>query len=534
MEHTAPLPQWTMFAILAAQGGFYILAVWLIGRKRGATADSYLTGGRDIGHGMINASIVATWIWAATLMISSWTGYQYGYIGPWWYAFGAVIPLPIMAYLGRQIKNVMPNVRSYPEFMRFRLDRKNHILHSTIAIIVSFWVTLMIVTGGAVMGVAFTGAPFWAIAVMMVLIFVSYSSIAGLWANIFADTIMTVIMYICLIIVAVGIFVTVGPTAMYEGLVNVVENKPNLQPALDEAGRASQYDSLNWLNTAGLGFLIVNVIGNLGAVLCNQTYWGRVIASENSDTVFKSFFTAAFCWWPIPLATATALGVGALAMGLTVGETYTVGDASITFSEAAAVGPTMVFVTLGYAGLACFVIAVGGATVSTGAGEILAVVTVFVNDFVKGYIKTDATDKQILLLSRISLFVCAGLVVAVVIYWRAIGFGFAGMYKAMGIAFSSAVIPLIMSAFWRKTNRDAVFWGTIIGSACGIGYWMSTDMDLLWGVVYSNVIVMGVSAIIAIPWTLIKPQPFDFGEMKETGFKLDGPETIAAAGVADD
>ncbi|MDX9861566.1 MAG: hypothetical protein RBS99_11695, partial [Rhodospirillales bacterium] len=331
-----------MFAILAAQGGIYILAVWLIGRARGATAESYLTGGRDIGHGMINASIIATWIWAATLMISAWTGYTYGFIGPWWYALGAVIPLPIMAYLGRQIKRIAPNVRSYPEFIRFRLDKKNHLLHSLIAIIVSFWVVLMIVTGGAVMGVTFTGAPFWAIALTMVVIFVSYSSIAGLWANIFADTIMTLVMYVCLIFIAIGVFVVVGPSAIYDGVVNVIQNKPVLQPALGEAERASQYDGLNWLNAAGLGFLVVNTIGNLGAVLCNQTYWGRVIASDNPKTVFRSFMTAAFCWWPIPLATGTALGVGALALGLTVGETYTVGNASILFSEAEAVAPTMV------------------------------------------------------------------------------------------------------------------------------------------------------------------------------------------------
>ena len=383
MEHTAPLPEWTMFAILAAQGGIYIFAVWMIGRKRGATAESYLTGGRDIGHGMINASIIATWIWAATLMISAWTGYSYGFIGPWWYALGAVIPLPIMAFLGRQIKRVAPMVRSYPEFIRFRLDRKNHLLHSFIAIVVSFWVVLMIVTGGAVMGVTFTGASFFWIAVTMVLIFISYSSIAGLWANIFADTIMTLVMYVCLIVIAVGVFVAIGPTAIYEGVANVIQNKPILQPALDEAARASQYDGLNWLNTAGLGFLVVNTIGNLGAVLCNQTYWGRVIASEDDKTVFRSFMSAALCWWPIPLATGTALGVGALALGLTVGETYSFGDIPILFSEASAVAPTMVFITLGYAGLACFVIAVGGATVSTGAGEILAVVTVWVNDIFK-------------------------------------------------------------------------------------------------------------------------------------------------------
>ena len=192
------------------------------------------------------------------------------------------------------------------------------------------------------------------------------------------------------------------------------------------------------------------------------------------------------------------------ALGLTVGETYTVGNASILFSEAEAVAPTMVFLTLGYVGLAAFVIAVGGATVSTGAGEILAVVTVAVNDIVKGHLKKDATDRQMLLLSRVGLFFIAGLVVAVVIYWRAIGFGFAGMYQAMGIAFSSAVIPLIMATFWTKTNRNAVFWATIVGSICGTTYWIHTDMDLLWGVVASNIIVMAVSALIAIPWTLIQ------------------------------
>ncbi len=242
------------------------------------------------------------------------------------------------------------------------------------------------------------------------------------------------------------------------------------------------------------------------------------------ETVFKSFISAAFCWWPIPLATGTALGVGALALGLTVGDTYFFGDVPILFSEAEAVAPTMVFITLGYAGLAGFVIAVGGATVSTGAGEILAVVTVWVNDIFKGYLKKDATDRQVLLLSRISLMAVAALVVGVVIYWRWIGFGFAGMYQAMGIAFSSAVIPLIMACFWRSTNRDGVFWGTIIGSVCGLGYWLHTDMDLLMGVVYSNVIVMAVSALIAIPWTLARPQHFDYGGMENAGFTV-GEET---------
>ena len=110
--------------------------------------------------------------------------------------------------------------------------------------------------------------------------------------------------------------------------------------------------------------------------------------------------TAAFCWWPIPFATATALGVGGLSMGLSVGESYTSPTGvAMLFTEAEAIAPMTAFVVLGYLGLIMFVVAVGGATISTGAGEILAVVTVIVNDLYRGYVNPNASDQKVLGLS---------------------------------------------------------------------------------------------------------------------------------------
>ncbi len=521
MEHTAPLPEWSMYVILAAQGIIYTIAVVIIAKAKGRSAEAFLSGGRDIGHGMINASIVATWIWAATLMISSWTGFSYGFTGPWWYAAGATIPLPCMAYIGKQIKIIMPKATSYPEFVLFRSDKKNHLLHSIITIIVCLWVTLMIITGGGVMLHAFTGAPFWIIAVLMTIIFISYISFAGLWASIFADTVMCLVMYACLLIIVWTVVLKIGPSAIYEGLINIINTKPNLQPGAPIEVLEAQWDPLNWFNTAGLGFLIVNTIGNLGAVLCNQTYWSRMTGSKDPYIAWRSFMTAAFCWWPIPFATATALGVGGLSMGLTVGETYTSPTGvGMLFTEPTAIAPMTAFVVLGYLGLIMFVVAVGGATISTGAGEILAVVTVLVNDLYRGYINPKASDAKVLSLSRIFLVVTGIGLLAIVIYWRAIGFTFSGMYQAMGVAFSSAVIPIWMFCFYKNTNKNGAFWATIIGGIIGILYWvLVADMDLLWGVVWANLIVMGVSAVILIPWTMIAPQPFDFKSMKDKGFE---------------
>ncbi|HCX05068.1 MAG TPA: hypothetical protein DHM42_11365, partial [Clostridiales bacterium] len=464
----------------------------------------------------------------------SYTGYQWGFVGPWWYALGATIPLPIMAYMGRQIKTLMPKATSYPEFVRFRTDKKNHLLHSIITIIVCFWVTLMIITGGGVMGVSFTGAPFWAIALIMVVIFVSYVSLAGLWASIFADTIMSLVMYACIMIICWTVVIKIGPSAIYDGLVQVIQNKPHLATDMPLEAAKYQWDPLNWLNARGLGFLIVNTIGNLGAVLCNQTYWSRVTGARDPQIVFRSFMTAAFCWWPIPFATATALGVTGLSMHLQVGEMYYWGEHGMMFTESSAVAPMAAFLVLGFLGLALFVIAVGGATISTGAGEIMAVVTVVINDIYKGYINPDAKDKQLLFQSRLWLYITAAVLLGIVIWWRIIGFSFSGMYEAMGVAFSSAVVPLIMMVFWKKTNYSGVFWGTIIGALCGIYYWVVvTNFDMLWGVVWGNIIVMSVSAVIAIPWTLIKPQPFDYSTLKDAGFEYESVEEMLIVGESE-
>ena len=328
---------------------------------------------------------------------------------------------------------------------------------------------------------------------------------------------MSLMLYVCITTLAVAVIIKVGPSEIWAGLMDVAGAKPVLQPGLTVAEYKSQWDGLNWLNPAGLGFLIVNTVGNLGAVLCNQTYWSRVTGARDPQTVFKSFMTAALCWWPIPLATGTALGVAALSKGLVVGETYTYGSTAMLFTEAEAVAPMMAFLVLGFVGLTIFILAVGSATVSTGAGEILAVATVFVNDIFRGHISPRAKDKTLLIASRVSIFVIAATLLTVVLFFRHIGFSFAGMYQAMGIAFSSAVIPVIMGCFVRTTNRNGAFWAAIIGSMCGIAYWTSTGADLLWGVVWGNVIVLSVSALIAVPWTILRPQPFDYSSLKDAG-----------------
>jgi Na+/proline symporter len=211
---------------------------------------------------------------------------------------------------------------------------------------------------------------------------------------------------------------------------------------------------------------------------------------------------------------ATSRGVLGNAWHVVVGETYTAvgGVGSIYFQEAEAVAPVTAFVLLGYLGLVAFFTAVSAATVSTGSHELMSAATNWTNDLYRYYIKPKATAKELLMMTRLSLVGLAGANLAITILWRWLGFTFAAMYNAMGIAFSSAVIPLCLAVWWKKANNDGLFWGTVIGAILGIAYWTWSGFDLGWPCVWANIIVMGVS-LIAIPWSWAKPANFDYTQM---------------------
>src|SRR3546814_8287432 len=64
--------------------GFYGLTFLLsltIGKKK-ENVDGYMVSNNAIGFGLSAASMIATWIWAASFYASATSGYRYGLSGP--------------------------------------------------------------------------------------------------------------------------------------------------------------------------------------------------------------------------------------------------------------------------------------------------------------------------------------------------------------------------------------------------------------------------------------------------------------------
>ena len=114
------------------------------------------------------------------------------------------------------------------------------------------------------------------------------------------------------------------------------------------------------------------------------------------------------------------------------------------------------------------------ATISSSDSYLLIAASAFAKNIYQGIIKKDATDKKIMLITRITLLVIA--LIAIVIAWdeKSVIFTFVSFAWA---GFGATFGPLILfSLFWKRINRT----GAIAGMIGGAG------MVFLWKLVISN------------------------------------------------
>jgi len=500
------LPLWFGFFIVVFFGLIYTLITkWVADRerkRRSLTAEEFTTAGRNLGWGLINASIVASWTWAATIMMSSRTGYLYGISGPFWYAAGATIQILLFAILAMHLKKKAPYAHSWTEFIKARFDTKTHKLMVVFAIMTNIIVTTMIVLGGAIALHELTGMNLYLAAFLVPLAFTIYTYIGGLKGSIITDYLQAVGIYVVLIILAVAAYTKFGISNIYQGLQTIPADRQMLTMA----------------SISGLMFGIINTVGNFGTVFVDQTYWHRGIAASKK-VVGKAFLTGGLCWFAIPFGIATALGVTGAALNVQV-------------SAPDAIAPATAAVVLGDVGGMLFLFMLFMAILSTGDSALNAVATIAATDVYKEYLNPNADDKTILKFSRTVALVFGIFVGILAICLFKTGIGLGWVYMAMGIFVSSAVIPITLGILWNRTTTAGAFWGTFIGMLSGIASWMVTA-KLLYGeisvstlgelepMLAGNLAVFSVSAAICIGHSLIAGRPIDFSTISRKILPFD-------------
>lgn len=482
---------------------------WL-GTKK--TFEWFYTAGRNVKSGLIAASVVSSWTWAATLLQSSSVAYQFGISGPFWYAAGASIQILLFAILAIEMKRKAPSSHTFPEIIYHRFKKNAHIIFLFFGLMTNTIVTAMLILGGAAVVSSLTGINVYVAAFLMPIGVIIYTFFGGLKATFFAEYLNSAFIFGVILVFVSAIYFTNHEIGGIAGLYHKLTNAAFVKPVEGNSGGAF----LTIASSGALIFGIINIVGNFGTVFVDQAYWQKAIAGRPRAAV-KGFLIGGLAWFAIPFTLATTLGLSAVATGMSL---------SPQEISNGLVAPSAASHLLGDIGAILLLSILFTAVTSAGSAELVAVSSLVTYDIYRTYSKPSSTGRELMRISRITILTFGmgmGVLVSILLQ---IGASLQYVYLAMGVLIGPAVVPITLSVIWKGANRRAITAGALVGLLGGVICWITTA-GLLYGTIsisstgqsipllVGNIMSISISGAISVVGSLLKPEEFNFSVMKQ-------------------
>ena len=445
----------------------YMAIVIIIGiafaKKANKNTDSYFLGGRTLGPWVTAMSAEASDMSGWLLMGLPGVAYWCGIADAAWTAIGLALGTYVNWLItSKRLRRYSEkaNAITLPEFFSNRFHEKSKIIMTVAALFILIFFTVYaascLVTCGKLFSTlfGFDYVPMMIAGAVFVLI---YTIIGGFLAESASDFMQAIVMVIALIVIVVTGTVAAG------GLDAVVDNAKSIPGFLEFFGIANPVTDANGVQQSLNGQPLFGEAGTYGVLsVVSCLAWGlgyfgmpqvllRFMAIR-SEKELKSSRRIATVWCLISLVIAVFIGV----IGRVLYPT-----ALTTSSEA-----ENVFILLATnllpAVLAGLVMAgILAATISSSDSYLLIAASAFSKNIFQGLIHKKASDKQVLVISRITLLAITGVAIIIAldensVIFNIVSFAWAGFGATFG--------PLmLMSLFWKRINR----WGAIAGMIGG-------------------------------------------------------------------
>lgn len=541
------LDEWVGWFVVLGFG--FLFSLFTVGIVRGApslfgleeTSEWFNTAGRKTGVGITAAVIVSQWTWAATLLQSSNVAWKYGVSGPYWYASGATIQIILFSMLAIELKRKAPNAHTFLEIIKVRWGKPTHKVFMVFAFLANIIVTAMLLLGGSAVVNSLTGMSVEAACFLIPIGVMFYTLAGGLKATFMASYVHAMLIYIFLLIFIFEIYVGNDELGSASAVYNKLKDASTANKALGFLDGNKDDSYVTMASSGGLIFGIINVVGNFGTVFVDQSYWQSAIAAKPSATV-KGFIVGGMCWFAIPFAMATSLGLANLALNIQM---------SIDDAGAGLVPPFTAVKLFDKAGAWMILIQLFMAVTSTGSAELIAVSSLVTYDIYQTYINEDASGEDLLWVSRVAVVVFGLFMGVLGIILDALNLNLGWVYLAMGVIIGSAVIPVSCVLMSSKVTGQAAISGAVGGLFLGVLTWIlvangesgEVTVDSLGGdypMLFGNIVSILSSGLICGAVTAYAPEDYDFegtrnikivdgGEVKYADESETDPEKLSAA-----
>lgn len=456
----------------------------LYAKRANKNSEEYFLGGRSLGPWVTamsaEASDMSGWLLMGLPGVAYWCGLADAAWTAIGLAVGTYINWLIVSKRLRRYSVRANNSITLPEFFsnRFRENKKTIMLIAGAFILIFFTVyaSSCFVTCGKLFSALF-GAPYVTMMIVGAAFVLLYTLLGGFLAESVSDFMQAIIMIIALTVIVIIATINAG------GIGAVLANAKEIPGFLEFFGLATPTLGENGQQLVEAGKPLFGPASEYGILtVCSMFAWGlgyfgmpqvllRFMAIRKEEELTRSRRIATV-WVVISLTVAVFIGI--------------VGRQLFPVEHLTKSAAENIFITLATSSLpailAGFVMAgILAATISSSDSYLLIAASAFSKNIFQGIFKKNATDKQVMTVSRITLLVLAavGIIIALdenSVIFQIVSFAWAGFGATFG--------PLmIFSLFWKRINKP----GAIAGMLGGAG------MVFLWKLVISN--LGGVFAI---------------------------------------
>ena len=471
-------------ALMATLGTLVIFTGFglLQARHREITLEDYMVSRNRIGTGAALATIVASAMGAWILFSPPEIGATSGLAGIVGYCLGQATPSAMFAVMGPRIRFLMPRGHSLNEYVLHRFGNAMYLLTLGIIVFYMFVYLTAELTAIAKAVELMAGVPLWLTALLVITAVFVYTTVGGLAATIFTDTIQfAVIVPLLLLSFAIAI-AALGGLGM--AISPVAEAAPQL---------------LTLANGPGIKFGATLVIAVIAAEMFNQANWQRIYACKNDVVVRRSFLGSFLFILPI-LFISGLLGILAMHFGFN--------DDRAFFSLIQALGLP------GWVSIAVLVLAL--ALVMSSLDTLLnGIASVFTIDLLRLF--PTMRSSGILRAAR-GLTIALGIPVVLI---AAQGYNVLYLFLLADLVCAGALFPVLFGLYSRRLTGAIAFWSSLMGIGAGALFFPKPDFSPWTGVPFAGdllvsfAVPIGVSALICGIWIQLKAQQgkteaFDF------------------------
>lgn len=488
-------------------------------KRSNQSSEDYFLGGRSLGPWVTamsaEASDMSGWLLMGLPGVAYWCGLSDAAWTSIGLALGTYINWLLVAKRLRRYSAVAGDAITLPDFFSNRFHEKKKVIMTLSALFILIFFTVYasscFVTCGKLFSTLF-GASYQSMMIAGALFVVIYTFLGGFLAESASDFMQAVVMIFALTVILITGTLAAG------GLQAVVDNAKNIPGFFTFFGIASPSVDASGIQQVANGAPVFGEAGSYGFLTIISTLsWGlgyfgmpqvllRFMAIRKTDELVRARRIATV-WVVISLTAAVLIGLMGRAM-------FPVHETLNTAS-----GAENVFIVLSrhllpplLAGLV--MAGILAATISSSDSYLLIAASAVSLNIFKGILKKDASDKQVMTMSRIILLLIAvvGVIIAMdenSVIFTIVSFAWAGFGAVFG--------PIMLfSLFWKRTTQAGAVAGMVTGGVMVFLWKLALKplggvfgiYELFPAFVLSCLVILVVSLLTPVPSAQIQ-QEFD-------------------------